>query len=154
MELSGPLIWSTYSYELVLTISIRGLPDSAVLSSWTAEAAGFEAGCHNLKAAGLWGVGRKRMVHGDPWPYVECMYIYIYVYIWISMECRLFPWYYWYLCGFRTKSYWNLWWYPSLYTYLAIWIMGICISSSSGHRKESITNYINLIKHGYDWNLR
>lgn len=25
------------------------LPDSAVLSSWTAEAAGFEAGCHNLK---------------------------------------------------------------------------------------------------------
>ena len=26
------------------------LPDSAVLSSWTAEAAGFEAGCHSLKA--------------------------------------------------------------------------------------------------------
>jgi len=25
------------------------LPDSAVLSSWTAEAAGFEAGCHSLK---------------------------------------------------------------------------------------------------------
>ena len=88
MELSGPLIWSTYSYELVLTISIRGLPDSAVLSSWTAEAAGFEAGCHNLKAAGLWGVGRKRMVHGDPWPYVECMYIYMCIYglVW-NVDC-------------------------------------------------------------------
>ena len=93
-------------------------------------------------------------IHGHMWNVYIYMCVCVCIIIWISMECRLFPWYYWYLCGFRTKSYWNLWWYPSLYTYLAIWIMGICISSSSGHRKESITNYINLIKHGYDWNLR
>ena len=81
-------------YGLVLTISIQGLPDSAVLSSWTAEAAGFEAGCHNLKAAGLGLGGREcsMVIHGHMWNIHMITYVYNCIYLWISTECRLFPW--------------------------------------------------------------